>query len=144
MISYRRFRISRYLSRINYSSIHIFLNTKVGGDVFKVTEHPLCFQRVKWERNSLLFGISTDSTLYFGRVEDLEGLADKDDLDLGDLAAVTVVRVDGICDFAFSPDERVVAVGTLEGTVYFIVRLILLFCTSLSIIFNVLMWTECI
>jgi hypothetical protein len=52
----------------------------VFSDVLKVTEHPLCFQRVKWARNSLLFGISTDSTLYFGRVEDLEGLADKDDL----------------------------------------------------------------
>jgi hypothetical protein len=52
----------------------------VFSDVLKVTEHPLCFQRVKWAPNSLLFGISTDSTLYFGRVEDLEGLADKDDL----------------------------------------------------------------
>jgi hypothetical protein len=89
-------------------------------DILKVTEHPSCFRRVKWAGNdSLLFGVSTDSTLYFGRVGDLDGLADKDDLDLGDLAAVTVVSVDGISDFAFSPDESVVAVGTVEGTVFF-------------------------
>jgi WD40 repeat protein len=88
-------------------------------DLLKVTDHPLCFQRAKWARNSLLFGISTNSTLYFGRVGDLEGLSDKTDLDLDDLAAVNVVRVAGISDFAFSPDESVVAVGTKDGTVYF-------------------------